>query len=212
MPCAGRWARPGQAAVGSARSRGTARALRAAAAVAGLAVIGGHLAIALARVGYPGHLEILEDNSLIEMRRILAGQQIYVAPSAGYAPDGYPPLYFAVSAAAASVLGQSYPPLRLVSIAASLACFAVLGRLIQRETRPDSHNFTVLLTSLLFVAITQQSACQTRESLLLNAKVPYAAVTAGMGGFPGAPSAPGAPELLALIVGDPCEKNRPSGR
>jgi hypothetical protein len=45
--------------------------------------------------------------------------------------------------------------------------------------------------------------------LLLKAKVPYAAVTAGMQGFPGAP---GAPELLALIVGDPCEKNRPSGR
>ncbi len=68
------------------------------------------------------------------MRRILAGQQLYPAPSAGYVPDGYTPLYFAVSAAAASVLGQSYLPLRLVSLVASLACFAILGRLVQRET------------------------------------------------------------------------------
>lgn len=102
--------------------------------MAGLAVIGGYLCIALARLGYPGHLEILEDNSLVEVHRILAGQQIYAAPSAGYVPDGYPPLYFVVSAAAAGVLGQTYLPLRLVSLVASLACFAVLGRLVQRET------------------------------------------------------------------------------
>ena len=106
------------------------RTARAAAAIAGLAVIGAYVGIALARLGYPGHLEILEGNSLVEMHRILAGQQLYPPPSAGYVPDGYTPLYFAVSAAAASVLGQSYLPLRLVSLVASLACFAILGRLV----------------------------------------------------------------------------------
>lgn len=110
------------------------RAVRAVAAVAGLAVIGTYLAIALARLGSPVHLDILEGNSLIEVHRILAGQQLYPAPSASYVPDGYPPLYFAVSAAAASVLGQSYLSLRVVSLIASLACFAILGRLVQRET------------------------------------------------------------------------------
>jgi hypothetical protein len=110
------------------------RAVRVVAALAGLAVIGAYVAIALARLGYPGHLEILEGNSLVEMRRILAGQQLYPPPSFGYVPDGYTPLYFAVSAAAASVLGQSYLPLRLVSLVASLVCFAILGRLVQRET------------------------------------------------------------------------------
>ena len=110
------------------------RAVRVVAALAGLAVIGTYVGIALARLGYPGHLEILEGNSLVEMRRILAGQQLYPPPSAGYVPDGYTPLYFALSAAAASVLGQSYLPLRLVSLAASLVCFAILGRLVQRET------------------------------------------------------------------------------
>jgi hypothetical protein len=123
-------AAPGRRAPGWNASR----AVRFVAALAGLAVIGAYVGVALARLGYPGHLEILEDNSLIEMRRILAGQQLYPAPSAGYVPDGYPPVYFVVSAAVASVLGQSYLPLRLVSLVASLACFAILGRLVQRET------------------------------------------------------------------------------
>ncbi len=68
------------------------------------------------------------------MHRILAGQPLYTAPTVGYVPDGYPPLYFAVSAAAARVLGVSYLPLRLVSLVSSLACFALLARLVQRET------------------------------------------------------------------------------
>ncbi|HET6189264.1 MAG TPA: glycosyltransferase family 39 protein [Trebonia sp.] len=117
-----------------AHHRKMLRTARAAAAIAGLAVIGTYVSIALARLGYPGHLEILEENSLIEVHQILAGQQLYPAPSASFVPDGYPPLYFAVSAGAASVLGQSYLPLRLVSLVASLACFAILGRLVHSET------------------------------------------------------------------------------
>jgi len=110
------------------------RALRALAALLGLAAIGTYVAVALTRLTYPLVLEVLESNSLIEVHRILAGQPLYAAPSAGYVPDGYPPLYFAVSSAAAGVLGLSYLPLRLVSLVSSLACFAVLGRLVQRET------------------------------------------------------------------------------
>jgi hypothetical protein len=126
---------PAPTALGERAPRWNAsRAVRAVAALAGLAVIGTYLGVALARLGYPGHLEILEGNSLVEMHRILAGQQLYPPPSASYVPDGYPPLYFGVSAAAATVLGQSYLPLRLVSLVASLASFAILGRLVQRET------------------------------------------------------------------------------
>ena len=116
------------------RRAGAPRALRAAAALLGLAAIGGYLGVALARLGYPFPLEVLESNSLVEVHRILTGQPLYAAPTVGYVPDGYPPLYFAVSAAAASVLGQSYLPLRLVSLVSSLACFAIVARLVQRET------------------------------------------------------------------------------
>jgi hypothetical protein len=108
--------------------------LRGAAAILGLAAIGVYVVIALARLGYPFALELLESNSLVEVHRILAGQPLYAAPAVGYVPDGYPPLYFGVCAAVASVLGQSYLPLRLVSLASSLACFAIMARLVQRET------------------------------------------------------------------------------
>jgi hypothetical protein len=110
------------------------RAARLAAALAGLVAIGAYLFIALSRLTYPFALEWLEGNSLVEVHRILAGQPLYPAPTAGYVPDGYPPLYFYVAAAAARVLGVSYLPLRLVSLVSSLACFALLARLVQRET------------------------------------------------------------------------------
>jgi len=113
---------------------GTPRALRAAAAALGLAAIGGYVVLALARLGYPFALELLESNSLVEVHRVLAGQPLYAAPSASYVPDGYPPLYFGACAVVASVLGQSYLPLRLVSLVSSLACFAIVARLVQRET------------------------------------------------------------------------------
>jgi hypothetical protein len=103
-------------------------------ALVGLAAIGAYLFVALSRLDYPLALEQLEGNSLVEVQRILAGQPLYPAPTAGYVPDGYPPLYFFVSAAVARVLGVSYLSLRLVSLISSLACFALLARLIQRET------------------------------------------------------------------------------
>lgn len=109
--------------------------MRLAAALVGLAAIGGYLFVALSRLTYAFPVEWLESNSLVEVHRILIGQPLYPAPTAGYVPDGYPPLYFAVSAAAASVLGVSYLPLRLVSLVSSLICFILLGRLVQRETR-----------------------------------------------------------------------------
>jgi hypothetical protein len=111
-----------------------ARAARLAAALAGLVAIGAYLFVALSRLNYPFTLEWLEGNSLVEVHRILAGQPLYPAPTAGYVPDGYPPLYFAVSAAVARVLGPSYLSLRLVSLVSSVACFALLARLVQRET------------------------------------------------------------------------------
>ncbi|HEX4253699.1 MAG TPA: glycosyltransferase family 39 protein [Streptosporangiaceae bacterium] len=110
------------------------RAVRLAAALAGVVAIGAYLFVALSRLTYPFALEWLEGNSLAEVHRIVTGQPLYPAPTAGYVPDGYSPLYFAVSAGVARVLGVSYLSLRLVSLLSSLACFALLARLVQRET------------------------------------------------------------------------------
>src|SRR5712675_1228698 len=80
----------------------------------------------------------------------------HAPPGVGYVPDGYPPLYFATSAAAASVLGLSYLPLRLVSLVSSLACFAVLARLVQRETASAAAGIAAagLLAATYFVTDT----------------------------------------------------------
>jgi hypothetical protein len=111
-----------------------AGSLCGAAALLGAVAVGVYLGVALARLTYPFTLEVLESNSLVEVHRILSGQALYTAPGVRYVPDGYPPLYFGVSAAFAGVLGQSYLTLRLVSLVSSLACFALLARLVQRET------------------------------------------------------------------------------
>ncbi len=115
-------------------ARSATRAVRLAAVLGGMIAILLYLFVALRRLDYPFALEWLEGNSLAEVLRVLAGQDLYQAPAAGYVPDGYPPLYFAVSAAAAQVIGPSYLTLRLVSLISSLACFALLGRVVQRET------------------------------------------------------------------------------
>ena len=108
--------------------------MRLATALAGLLAITAYLFVALSRLGYPFPVEWLESNSLVEVHRILVGRPLYTAPTVAYVPDGYPPLYFALSAAAARVLGVSYLTLRLVSLVSSLSCFALLARLVQRET------------------------------------------------------------------------------
>ena len=111
-----------------------ARVLRLAAALLGLAAIC-HLP---GRGPDPAGLSLLPGKS----RKQLAGRS---APDPRRPPalrgaggrlrtGRYPPLYFATSAAVASVFGLSYLPLRLVSLVSSLVCFAVLARLVQRET------------------------------------------------------------------------------
>ena len=115
-------------------TRAVRLAVSLAGALAGLVAIGAVVFVAVSRLGYPFAVEQLEGNSLVEVHRILSGQPLYQAPAVGYVPDGYPPLYFALSAAVARVAGQSYLPLRLVSLFAALACFALLARLVQRET------------------------------------------------------------------------------
>jgi hypothetical protein len=151
---------PGDAAgrprVPSRRRWDPPRAVRLAAALLGLAAIVTYLVTALLRLTYPFPLEYLESNSLVEVQRILSGRPLYAAPAVGYVPDGYPPLYFATSAAAAGVLGLSYLPLRLVSLVSSLVCFAVLSRLVQRETASAAAGLAAagLLAATYFVTHT----------------------------------------------------------
>jgi 4-amino-4-deoxy-L-arabinose transferase-like glycosyltransferase len=114
---------------------GAQRLLDAAVIVAAAYFLLAYLWVALTRLAYPFELEWLEGQSLEQVRRILAGLPIYVAPSLTFVPSNYTPLYFVVAAGSAALLGADFLALRLVSFLASLLCFALLYALVRRETR-----------------------------------------------------------------------------
>jgi len=102
-------------------------------AISGLYVLA-YMAVAVRRMGYPFEVEWVEGGSLDQIRRLAAGQGLYVRPSPNYVPFVYAPLYYYLSAAAAKVIGVSFAPLRLVSFLASLGSLAVICLLVRRET------------------------------------------------------------------------------
>src|SRR5437899_11890330 len=79
-----------------------------------------YVTIALTRMRFPFELEWMEGGVLDHVRRILAGQPLYVAPSLRFTPFIYPPLYFELGAVVCRVLGPGFAQLRLLSFLASL--------------------------------------------------------------------------------------------
>jgi 4-amino-4-deoxy-L-arabinose transferase-like glycosyltransferase len=117
------------------RPRGTTLFLRQALLGLALAFVGIYLAIAPARIAYPFELEWMEGACVDHVRRILAGQQLYVSPSLDFVPFVYPPLYFYLSAAVTKLTGVGFLPLRLVSFGSSLGCFALIFFMVRRQAR-----------------------------------------------------------------------------
>ncbi|MBI4832962.1 MAG: glycosyltransferase family 39 protein, partial [Candidatus Lindowbacteria bacterium] len=108
-----------------------------------------YLFVALSRIQYPFELEWLEGSLVDHVRRILAGQRLYVIPSLEFIPFFYTPLYFYLSAGVSKILGVGFFPLRLISFIASLGCFAVLYLIVERETKS---RFSAFLSASLFAA------------------------------------------------------------
>jgi hypothetical protein len=90
---------------------------------------------ALRRLRYPFELEWLESGVLLSVRRILAGQGLYVAPSTDFVPYLYAPLYFYLVATVAKLTSVSYVALRAVSIVGTLGCCGLIYAFIACETR-----------------------------------------------------------------------------
>jgi 4-amino-4-deoxy-L-arabinose transferase-like glycosyltransferase len=114
--------------------RAALRALRPALLVTALAAIGLYLVLAVLHLRYPFELEWMEGGMVDHVRRVLAGQKLYVKPSIDFTPYIYPPLWFYVAAAFAKVFGVGFFSARLLSLAASLGVIALVVRLVQRET------------------------------------------------------------------------------
>jgi len=106
---------------------------RAAAVGASVVSIALFLVVALGRLAYPYELEWVEGGLADEVQVILRGQMPYAAPSLHAVAYIYPPLYFYLSAAVAALAGAaSFWPLRAVSLAASVAVFALIYALARQ--------------------------------------------------------------------------------
>lgn len=114
-----------------------------------------YIGIAVLRMPYPFELEWMEGASLQQVKRILSGLELYVAPSITFTPLIYNPLYFYVAASVASIAGASFFSLRLVSFLASLGCFALLYQVVKQET---GERLLGLCAAGLFAATFHQSA------------------------------------------------------
>lgn len=115
-------------------------------AVAYLAVF---VCLAALRIRYPYELEWLEGGAVDHVARILAGEKLYVSPSADYVPFIYPPLYFYVAALVSKLTGLGFAPLRLVSFVSSLGSMLLIYLFVKRETQS---RFIGLLAACLFAA------------------------------------------------------------
>jgi hypothetical protein len=93
-----------------------------------------YVVLAVMRMRYPFELEWMEGAMVEQTLRVLEGRPMYAPPTVDYIGFVYPPLYFVLSALVSWVTGPGFLPLRLVSFAASLGSFAVIYRLVRRET------------------------------------------------------------------------------
>lgn len=108
----------------------TGLAPRSPAAVAvgavGVGAVLAYVLTALARIGYPYELQYFEGSTVEVSARVTEGLPLYAAPTTGFTPWPYPPLYFWVTGELARVTGLSLPTLRAVSFVASLAALALV--------------------------------------------------------------------------------------
>ena len=88
----------------------------------------------IGRAAYPYELEWLEGIALEHVQRLRDGLPLYTAPSLAWVPLNYTPLYFWLSAASASLFGETFLAMRLVSMLATAAAAAAMWKLVRFET------------------------------------------------------------------------------
>ena len=98
------------------RWQGAARVARAALLVAAGANILFVVFVFANHITFPLHLDLMEGTVLQHFRQIMAGQPIYPAPTPGYVPLAYNPLYYVLAVPFGWLLGADLPTRRLVVI------------------------------------------------------------------------------------------------
>ncbi len=120
-----------------------------AALAGGIYYLGAFIYIAISRISYPFALEWLEGGSYAQVQRLLTGRPLYARPDMAYVAMIYPPLYYYVSAGFSRLMGLSYLPLRLVSLAAAVGSMALIYLICRGERIARTPAF---LASALFAA------------------------------------------------------------
>jgi Dolichyl-phosphate-mannose-protein mannosyltransferase len=105
--------------------------------------------VSLGRVAYPFGLEWIESGTLQQVRRVAAGQPIYVEPTLDYVPFIYTPLYFHVSGWVARAVGVGFDAPRWVSLLSTLGLLTLLYHWTRAET---GSRWAGLLSAGLFAA------------------------------------------------------------
>lgn len=112
----------------------SATAIRWLLPVLALALAAVFVVTAALRVAYPYDIDFVEDGMLMQAWRVANGQPIYVAPSGAFAPHVYMPLYTWLGGLLLAITGPSFAPLRLLSLAATLATAGLIAWIGRRES------------------------------------------------------------------------------
>lgn len=105
--------------------------------------------IAVRRVPYPFEIEAGEGGMLDQLHQILAGHPLYAAPTLQYASNIYPPLYSYVSVLFALALGDTFTPMRFISVLSTVGSAALIYATVARET---GHRRSALLGAGFYLA------------------------------------------------------------
>jgi hypothetical protein len=124
----------GRSASADAKAPSWLEALEALPLAIGLAFLMCFALTAAIRLQSPFPLGQLDLGFLQHVRRVLNHSTVYPAPTVRFVPLQYTPLYYYVSAAVATFVGEGFLPLRLVSIASTLWSMVVIGAFVRRET------------------------------------------------------------------------------
>ena len=90
--------------------------------------------IAVQRIWYPFELDWLESGMLEHVRRLTNGLPLYTEPSASFTQFPYAPLSFGIGALVSEIFGVHLSVMRGISFISTLATFALLFRMVRKET------------------------------------------------------------------------------
>ena len=126
------------------------RLLRLAVFALGILHVVLFLATTAMRIGYPFELEWTEGNTEDHVRRVLAGEPVYTAPSMEFGTLIYTPLYFYAAALPAHLFGLSFTPLRVLSLLATLVSAFLIYALVRSG---GGRRSPAALAAMLFIGV-----------------------------------------------------------